>query len=278
MNSEIKIGDIPEAFVESVLNGLKHYLVTMLGSSEPYPIPFGSGTFVRVGNIRGILTAAHVWHKAKAYQEIFFILTDRVSTAFSIKPRHISPKEIWGGEENEWGPDLAFMELAPNDAAELEGSKSFLNLSKQKIGLTKKPPDTDKGLWVITGLVAEFSRVEHKPEERAVLTTANCQAMFSIIHNTSECEGYDYFEAGARMGLEGVPESFGGVSGGGVWQVDIRKNEETGDFYWDEKKYLRGVAFWEEDQPSEGLKAIRFHGPKSIFETAWKEWGFPEGT
>ena len=276
MSPEIKMKDIPQSFMDAVRNGLKNYLVPMLGFSEADPVPLGSGTYVRIGDRYGILTAAHVWNAASSYQKIFIILTDRSPTAFSISPRHISPKLIWGGKENEWGPDLAFLELAPNDVATLKGSKSFLNLAKQKAGLLEKPPNTEKGLWAVTGLVAEFSTIEHKLEEKINTAKANCQAFFSTIHDTHIRGEFDFFEAGANLGLEGVPKSFGGVSGGGLWQIDISQKKATGEIYWDEKLYLRGVAYWEEEQPTAGLKAIRLHGPKSLYETAWKEWEFPE--
>lgn len=141
--------------MDSVKSGLKHFLVPFLGLSESGPvpnlIPLGSGTLIQVGAARGILTAAHVWHVAQSYNQIHIILTDRVATGFWISPDHISPRIIWGGETNEWGPDLAFLELAPKDFSLLSASKSILDLSQQKTALADNPPKIDKGLWVITG-------------------------------------------------------------------------------------------------------------------------------
>ncbi len=278
MKLEIKLKDIPDAFIESVFSGLKHYLVPMLGQSETPSGPnfehFGSGTLIQIGPTTGILTAAHVWHKAKTYKQINIALTDLAATGFSILPSNFTPRQVWGGKKNQWGPDLAFLELSPKDYSTLSASKSFLNFTKQKAELADNSPETAKRLWVIMGLVAEFSTVDPKPKEGKVSSRPVCRGMFSTIHNTHERNGHDYFDAGVNQGLEGVPTTFGGVSGGGLWQVDLSKNKD-GEFYWNEKPHLRGVAFWE-TEPVNGRRFVRHHGPKSIFETAWKEWGFPE--
>lgn len=280
LSDEIPLKDIPQSFMDSVKSDLKHFLVPFLGLSESGPvpdlIPLGSGTLIRVNDTHGVLTAAHVCHKFSKFEKIHIVLSDRVATGFSISSEYISVKEIWGGKASEWGPDLAFLELALNDVSIIAASKSFLDLSQQKDALLDAPPNIGKGLWAITGLVGEFSDVEHKLEDRIVSAHVDCQAFFSTIHDTHERQGHDYFDVGVSKKLDGVPVSFGGVSGGGLWQIQISKNKD-GEIYWNGNRYFRGVAFWE-SEPSKGRQIIRFHGPRSIFETAWTEWGFPKGS
>lgn len=70
------------------------------------------------------------------------------------------------------------------------------------------------------------------------------------------------------MQLPGVPLSFGGVSGGGLWEIKLSMTSSK-EISWDEKRYFRGVAFWQ-SEVSDGYRMIRCHGPKSSFEKTWE--------
>lgn len=264
--------------MDDVLSGLGHFLVPILGEARsdgvPELKPLGSGTLIQIGDTRGILTAAHVWNKAKKFENIHFVITRGKSSAFAVPRDHIFVKKIWNAATPEWGPDLAFLEIAPNHISTIGARKSFLNLNLQKATLAEYPPKIEKGLWAITGLVAEFSEVQVQTEKQIVTVNAVCRAFFTLIQGTHEHQGYDYFDAGVKKELDGVPTSFGGVSGGGLWQIDLSKNKD-GEISWDGKRYFRGVAFWQSDL-SKARQVIRFHGPRSVFEKAWAEWGFPE--
>lgn len=72
---------------------------------------------------------------------------------------------------------------------------------------------------------------------------------------------YDYIDLDMDVALPGVPETFGGVSGGGVWRVFVYWSEATNKIAW--AKDIEGVAFYELDLVN-GHRAIRCHGPQSI--------------
>jgi len=123
-------------------------------------------------------------------------------------------------------------------------------------------------------MVGEFSEVQRHPDAETIEGTAHARAFLSAVCETHWRNGYDYVEPRARLDLPGVPSTFRGVSGGGLWQVGLSMTK-SGTVYFDGRRYFRGVAFWE-SEPSNGRRVIRCHGPRSIFERAWAEWRLPD--
>jgi hypothetical protein len=276
VNKEIPIKDIPQTVLDDVILLLKNYLVAVYivlpEKQQPHPRPIGSGTFVEIEGTHYILTAAHVWRKAREAKNIGLVLTDHQSS-FMVLRDGISAKEVWGGKIQEWGPDIALLKLAPSDVGTIKAHKSFLNLAQQKEALSECLPVIEKGLWAVTGMVGEFTEVQADTETRTVTCHIHGEAFISAVQRTHELNGYDYFDLGAKLELPGVPSSFVGVSGGGLWQINLSM-AQSGTISWDGKRYFRGVAFWESKEP-DGQGIIRCHGPKSIFEKPWDSWVLP---
>jgi hypothetical protein len=214
-----------------------------------------------------ILTAAHVWHATRGVEHIGLVLTDQQSS-FMMPRDSICAKELWNGKVSEWGPDIALLRLAPPVIPTITARKSFLNLARQKEALTSCSPATENGLWAVTGMVGEFSEFQSHPETRTIEGHVHGTAFFSSVQQVHQRDGYDYFDLGANLQLPGVPLSFGGVSGGGLWEIK-RSMTKSGAISWDGKRYFRGVAFWQ-SEVSDSHRMIRCHGPKSIFEKAWE--------
>lgn len=276
MNGDIPIKDIPQNVLDDVILLLKNYLVAVYivlpEKQQSRPRPIGSGTFVEIEGTHYILTAAHVWRKARESEKIGLVLADYQSS-FMVLRDAIPYQELWDGKVSEWGPDIALLKLAPSDVATIKAHKSFLNLAQQKEALAACPPVIEKGLWAVTGMVGEFTEVQPNPEARTVTCHIYGEAFISAVQRTHEHNGYDYFDLGANLQLPGVPSSFVGVSGGGLWQINLSM-AKSGTISWDGKRYFRGVAFWESEK-TDGHRMIRCHGPKSIFEKAWDSWALP---
>lgn len=219
-----------------------------------------------------VLTAAHVWHETRDAEEIGFALTAYTS-AFAIPRDAIPVKTLWSCENPEWGPDLALLELPRAFVSRIGAHKSFLNLTQQRAALAVQPPALRR-CWAVTGMVGQFSEVQTRPAEGIVEASIQARAFFSGIQETHQREGYDYFDAGAKVELPGVPSSFGGVSGGGLWEIGLSMTK-SGTISWGGKRYFRGVAFWQSPL-SDGRRVIRCHGPQSIFERACGLWALPE--
>ena len=283
MSSEIRSRDIPQAVLDEVILSLKNYLVALyvLLPEKPQPRPrlIGSGTLVEIEGSSYILTAAHVWQATRGVEQIGLVLTDQQST-FMMPRNSLCAKELWKGEVSEWGPDIALLKLAPPVIPTITARKSFLNLSRQKEALTSCPPATENGLWAVTGMVGEFSEFQPHPETRTIEGHVHGTAFFSSVQQVHQRDGYDYFDLGANLQLPGVPSSFGGLSGGGLsggglWEIKLSMTNSK-EISWDEKRYFRGVAFWQ-SEVSDDQRMIRCHGPKSIFEKAWESWALPCG-
>ena len=277
MSDGISIGDIPQAVLDEVMLSLKNYLVALCvqipGKPQPRLRFIGSGTLVELEGAHYILTAAHVWHETRGVDQIGLALTDHQSS-FRMPRESILVKELWSGKLSEWGPDIALLRIPSPDVPTISAHKSFLNLSLQKERLPLCPPTTENGLWVVTGMVGEFSEIQTHQEIGTLEGHIHGEAFFSAVQQTHEHNGYDYFDIGANLNLPGVPSSFGGVSGGGLWEVKLSMSRSTKELTWDGKRYFRGVAFWESEK-TDGHRMIRCHGPKSIFEKAWDSWALP---
>ena len=277
MTNHISIKDIPQSLLEDITDHLNNYSVSFyVFSNELTPrfSPIGSGTLVEVEGTHHILTAAHVWHQTKDAQQICLALTDYL-LAFTMPRDSICAKELWNSGNAEWGPDLALLKLALPFVSRIAAHKSFVNLAQQRATLAAHPPAKENGLWAVTGLVGEFSKVQPHPEARTIEVNAQERAFFSGVPQTHQGDGYDYLDLSAKLELPGVPSSFGGGSGGGLWEVDL-STTKSGKISWDGRPHFRGVAFWQ-SADSDGRRVIRCHGPRSIFERAWDSWALPLG-
>jgi hypothetical protein len=72
---------------------------------------------------------------------------------------------------------------------------------------------------------------------------------------------WDYFDFKATLHPHTPAESFGGVSGGGLWRVQIYPHPDSGEI--ESTVALEGVAFWEHGT-SHGKGVIRCHGVESV--------------
>ncbi len=274
---DIHIMDIPLDVLDDAWSLLQNYVVAIYSISPERPErlrPIGSGTLVQVSGTHYILTAAHVWHKARDAEQIGLVITDRPSS-FTMHRDAICVKELWKGKESEWGPDLALLKLGLSDVSTIGARKSFLNLAQQRAVSAAHPPNTEKGLWALTGMVGQFGEVQTRPEAGTIEFHAQGRGFFSNIRQMHLHEGYDYLDASVKLNLPDVPSTFGGLSGGGLWEVRLSRTK-GGKISRDGIPHFRGVAFWETEE-SDGRRAIRCHGPGSIFERAWESWALPLG-
>jgi hypothetical protein len=273
---DVPIKDIPQAVLDDAGLRLQDYLVPLSGisgttSSEPRCRFIGSGTLVEIGGVHHILTAAHVWHEARDDQHIAFALTAYPS-AFAMPRDAIIAKTIWDRTDPDWGPDLALLQIPEPFVSRIQAHKSFLNLPQQKAALPAHPPTIAGRLWAVTGMVGEFSDIQVRFDKATIDANVHGRAFFSGMLRTHQRDDYDYLDTAAKLDLVGVPSSFGGVSGGGLWEVGL--SVKNGKLAWNGRRHFRGVAFWQ-SSVVHGRRIIRCHGPRSIFETAWGLWALP---
>jgi hypothetical protein len=107
--------------------------------------------------------------------------------------------------------------------------------------------------------------VGEKTERRNNHVVLNAFALLGTSPQVLERDGYDYVDLRSSRSLEPkTPNSFGGVSGSGLWGFTIAKYPgsrfELLDFQ------LAGVAFYQMPETEAGIVAVRYHRPRSIYE------------
>lgn len=264
---DVQIKDIPIAVLDQVEKGLRHYFVPILAFWAERPVPelklIGSGTLIDIAGKGYILTAGHVW-AATAGADSLHLLMMSGRSRVEIPCIDISASTIWDrAASSEWGPDLALLEIPAPQLGSIRACKSFLNYGLQSDNFYQHPSKYEKTLWAVYGVVDEFSDVTVNQQERSLNAELVGRAFFGRVTETHDREGFDYYDTGANLQLPGVPSSFGGVSGGGLWQVGLEISK-SGEYSWNGRRGFRGVAFWQSSN-SDGQRIVRCHGPRSIF-------------
>jgi hypothetical protein len=225
----------------------------------------GTGTLVSFAGDRYILTAAHVWEKllkTDAPTSVGVTLRENIdhkslierATIVAIAP----PKPAkW----NEWGPDLVFLRVPPEHVGTIEVHRVFLNLMRNRTaGFNGVCID----LRVLMGTPYELAECTdwHANLQISGMISSTDIGRFSPIQAPESVRrDFDYIDLDMLVALPGVPETFGGVSGGGLWRVFVYWSASTGEIAW--AKDIEGVAFHESDLIN-GHRVIRCHGPQSI--------------
>jgi len=259
----VSLNELPESVCENIVRDIGSFSVALFGisnSTGDERLTFcGSGTLVSSGDFRYILTATHVWtKKLRAAEQLALTFVEGASHRFAIDTQTVTPDISFGpGAMEEWGPDFCFLRIPPAYVGRIEVYKTFYNLDKRREHALTSQLERDAGPCVLMGSPSElFDELSDKH--------ANWQfpGWFSRIQDVHSREGFDYLDVGVDLSLSEIPSSFGGVSGGGLWQVLIGRSTQTGDFLW--KRNLEGVAFYASPAVA-GRRIIRCHGRHSIY-------------
>jgi len=224
----------------------------------------GTGTLVQFRDFGGILTAAHVWRKKlREVQRFGITLKEAVEHKYLIDTKVVTPFITDPPWAEEWGPDMAFLQLPADIVRDILaiGLVNLYNLArKRSAGFNGLAVDirvlmgTPKSLGTFTDASAELQIIG--------MFQAPDSGVFSPLAAPNAVRGeYDYIDLENDLTLPGVPQNFGGVSGGGLWRVLVYKSAQTGEILW--VKELEGVAFYQSPIVN-NHRVIRCHGPQSI--------------
>jgi hypothetical protein len=252
--------DLPDRVCEEVYADLAMYSVVLVAVDDAGAIYLrGSGTIVRADSRLYILTATHVW------EQLSRLTTIGVPLAGGVAP-YLIPRALMIGvavgqrRSDEWGPDLTLIRIPSSHVARIEAHKVAYNLTMRADSVLRDGPAVSEGCWVILGA----------PDERAQLDAhggmLNEMAAFGAIAQTHARDGFDYVDFGIdRTGSSvGAPVSFGGVSGGGLWQICFERSA-AGDLVWNRQKHLEGVAFYQ-SAIVDGRQILRCHARRTLYE------------
>lgn len=257
------LGEIPQRILDEATQRLSVFSTALGWPGELV----GGGTFAKVNGIHGILTAAHVWErlweKRREHPEVM-VLVRTETHGYSVPIDYLTPHVRLERKSDPWGPDIEFVELPVAVVERVAAAKSFAEISARAVQHYAVAA-ADDGFGAVMGFAAEHAKTAQLPGNRLLLELRG--GYISGIENHQVRDGFDYVETVADPhNAEGLPKSYGGVSGSGLWKMTLEKKPgapiETatlGDAF-----ALAGVAFYEEERDN-GCMIIRYHGPQTVY-------------
>jgi len=228
----------------------------------------GSGTLVSINGRHAILTADHVLENLPDSGDIGLILPTRFEAKLhrvTLDMALAQKIKIARGSVESEGPDLGVLLIPTPTVNTIKSNKSFYNLSKQYNQVSGNLP-IDLGIWLLCGMAHEWTS-DTTPEhgyQRVKIFRGICGA--GIVSNERRDGGFDYldFETKYDGAYEG-PQSYGGFSGGGLWQLVVAKTQ-NGDLLIKEN-ILSGVIFYQ-SALEDNRRTIICHGRQSVYRAA----------
>lgn len=221
----------------------------------------GSGTFITWADQYGILTAHHVPNNpvnsarrfdfsANSQQKLGLALAG-YAHRFELDLRNLSIANIAGPidiADPGRGPDLAVIKLGNSATVQaIAARKSFYRIDLDPAGRLERSL-FDDGIFVICGAAKESEQTGGPELGFDEVTIEELTTYYGGLVPPSgrrfERDGYRYAELGIHHdGPDTLPSTFGGVSGGGLWRVEVTANPKEG--YIASDPVLSGVAFYE---------------------------------
>lgn len=236
--------DSPD-FADEIIERLSHYSVGIIGAAGDQPCSLsnviGSGTLIDIGGRRGILTCGHV---VEIYKDLPELGLARFVAGGPSQRRRIRMDEAQNvivQSSDKWTEtdlDLAFTFLPPDIASSLAAQGVFLNIEKNRAKVESSVRPAGKCIDAVIGLVAEYTGAPVVESDERIFP------MRAVFHRGMVIEqdnGLLIFEL-AETDRGELPNSFGGMSGGGLWRFYF--TEENGGFTITEMMLL-GVASYE---------------------------------
>ena len=220
----------------------------------------GSGTLVDFFGVKGILTAAHVARALLSRKE-FGILRFGGGWLQALKATCTASDVVMlGGEDaGEKGPDIAFIRISPDLEATLLATNAFYSPVARGRAFLQGGPRGGGHVLFATGVVGEASKALTAEGNRERTEHTSIMGVGNIV-------GHDMGEGGNGSFLFKIihgdgfpsPSSYGGMSGGGVWQL------KSGDGVLN--RTLIGVVFRETEADANGERSIICNGPAIIYD------------
>jgi len=270
MEDMILIKDLPPDLTSAVFENIAFYTIAFLrideGSGGGVPSLLGSGVLVSIGSARAILTADHVVRALPTSGRITLFL-GRTTQPHSVDVAALVPITVGRGKNESEGPDLAVVILAPHIGGAIAAKKTFYNLDLRRDRMINDPPELRDGVWFAQGFLEERTTVLPDPVEAGLTKYFYNFTGIGGPDSIEHAGVYDYvdypvsFEARPHS-----PVSWGGMSGGGLWQVPLKRE---GDKLVHLPPLLSGVMFYQHPTTPTtcGIKA---HARRSIYVEAYR--------
>jgi len=267
--NEFPSSQIPESLIAEIAKKLHSYSTALIklapnSNNEAGMELKGSGSLVAIENVHGILTAHHVANE--------FTHTDQLGLTFmeaehryQIPWQHIRHVEIASPENGvygPYGPDLSFLVIPDAYIGTIKTYRSFYLLKRRDDRtIIENDQEAKRDPWFVCGTIGERSTDEKPGRGFSKVKGLYGLAGMSFAEKIYEKGGFDYVEVKAERRPDDTPQSYGGISGGGLWRVPLIIN---GKGVVSVKQYeLAGVAFYQTELDN-GFRFLRCHGPNSL--------------
>jgi hypothetical protein len=208
--------------------------------------PMGTGTFVKLGKLYGILTAGHVLAKFGLQETVGLVRFPSIQPAlqnFRLNLDHTRREVDWNGKECD-APDIAFLSIPEIDAKNLEAAGSiFYNLGIARDFKVSDPSHHMSKSYAVVGVVGEWFEEGSAAYSKGIKVEIG--GLFGAAKSVKPFkeDGRDLveitvsYETGPR-----IPKSYGGVSGGALWELHIELDQALKKVIKVNKR-LHGVPF-----------------------------------
>ncbi len=158
------------------------------------------------------------------------------------------------------GPDVGLISIPENVLGYFIQKKSFVNLSNKSYLTNHEELLKKKDLWIIAGAVGELTKLELE-KERIIIALMCYAGDTPKLYNV---ENYDYYEMKTEYKPDTMtPNTFRGMSGGGLWKLRIA--EKQGILELIEHPKLIGINYHESDR-IDNVRIVKGHGSKTIYK------------
>jgi len=252
------LADIPETLFPEIRDALRFYSVALVGVGRVKDRELltycGSATLLQGDQRLFLITAAHVWRATGRFQELGITLGPHGSR-FRIPRIVVRETLLDSGDDSEWGPDLALLQLPTEYRSRFTAYLNLYNTSRVCRRLTPEDKLLRTGAWAIVGAPSETSSIT------PTRIDFDGKIFLGVPGDYHVREEFDYLDIHIGLAPMPRPSTLGGVSGGGLWRLGMRQDLSTGDISWDGMPILAGVAFYELIR---GENRVRCHGPYSV--------------
>lgn len=272
------MGDLPPHLLDMIMREFVPYSVALARIKDETAstfTPLGSGTLVHRNGRFGIMTAHHCLHACKPQVRLgvvggdTLLLVLRGGRSLVVQSERLLEHPLAIPTTDEFGPDLTFIEILPTgslDSCKAIGSFWSLNgdteVVLREFGNPKTPlastgfPQADYKTEI------KGNDIHHKVKHMAYIGVIEPQDLV-------QRSGWDYLETEFNYDeCNELPESFCGMSGGGIWGMQLRKHKDGNITI--EKSALIGVTFYQTERQT-NQRQVRAHFIRSIYDLAWRD-------
>ena len=235
---------LDDSFTGSVCDYSVGFLKFRKGEKQEAAEPAGTGTFVKLGGIYGILTAGHVLNELDPQSTVGLVRFPSVEPPIQNRRLNLQHTERivdWNGKACD-APDIAFLKIPEIDGRALEAAGAvFYNLALSREFKPSQPDHRMSICHAVVGVVGEWT--EKVPAQFMKGIKVVIGGLFGAATDLRDFkeDDTDLVEAKISHGPR-IPKSHGGVSGGALWALHVELDANLKPVMPVNKR-LRGVAF-----------------------------------